>query len=147
MDSIRRRLEEAATRRKRLVRSLEFTDDPDGELARDVGIRLSELRAEADELTAALRTLEQSQDPTPTPELLDALPVTGPDLARVSDERARVLFDAFRLEITYDKPTHTARCRATLTTDTLPRAVAAAAGDHAAIWVVPPTGFEPVLPP
>ncbi len=86
MDSIRRRLEEAATRRKRLVRSLEFTDDRDGELARDVGIRLSELRVGADELTAALRSLEESQDPIPTPELLDALPVTGPDLARVSDE-------------------------------------------------------------
>ena len=100
MDSIRRRLEEAATRRKRLVRSLEFTDDRDGELARDVGIRLSELRVGADELTAALRSLEESQDPIPTPELLDALPVTGPDLARVSDERARALFDAFRLEIT-----------------------------------------------
>ena len=110
-----------------------------------MGIRLSELRVEADELTAALRSLEDSQDPVPTPELLDALPVTGPDLARVSDERA--LFGAFRLEITYDKPTRTARCRATLTTDTLSRAVAAAAGDHAAIWFVPPTGFEPVLPP
>lgn len=66
----------------------------------------------------------------------------GPDLARVSDEQARALFDAFCLEITYDKPSHTARCRATLTADTLPRAVAAAGGDHAAIWSVPPTGFE-----
>lgn len=90
-----------------------------------------------------VRSPEEAQDPTPTPELLDALPVTGPDLARVSDERARALFDAFRLEITYDKPTDTARCRATLAAGTLPMAVAAAGGDHAAIWVVPPTGFEP----
>jgi hypothetical protein len=78
--------------------------------------------------------------------LLDALPITGPDLARISDERARALF-AFCLEIIYDKPTNTARCRATVTADTLPRAVAAATDDLAAIWCVPPTGFEPVLPP
>jgi site-specific DNA recombinase len=44
MESLRHRLEETATRRKRLVRSLEVADDPDGELARDVGLRLSELR-------------------------------------------------------------------------------------------------------
>lgn len=68
------------------------------------GIRLSELPAEADELVAALRTLEESQDPAPAPELLSALPFTGPDLVRISD--ARALFDAFRLEITYDRPTH-----------------------------------------
>jgi hypothetical protein len=89
---------------------------------------------------------DQSTVMTILPSLLDALPVTCPDLARVSDERARELFDAFRLEITYDKPTHTIRCRATLPADTLPTAVAAAADDHAAIGVVPPTGFEPVLP-
>ena len=119
-----------ATRRKRLVRSLEFTDDRDGELARDVGIRLSELRVGADELTAALRSLEESQDPIPTPELPTRhRPGPGLGLGRASAGAVRRL----RLEIFYDKPTHTARCRATLTADTLPRAVAAAGGDHAAI--------------
>lgn len=42
---------------------------------------------------------------------LDALPVTGPDLDRVPDDRERAMSEAFRLEIIYDKPTHTARCR------------------------------------
>jgi hypothetical protein len=83
------------------------------------------------------------QDPTRAPELLDAPPVTGPEPARVSDPRARVLFDTSGREIADEHR----RPRAMLTADTLPKAVAAAAGDQAAICVVPPTGFEPVLPP
>jgi hypothetical protein len=79
-----------------------------------------------------------------TPELLNALPVTGPDLDRVPDERAGTMFEAFRLEITYDKPTHTARCRATLSADTLPIAVATLTGDDlATVCDVPPTGHTP----
>ena len=148
MAALHRRLDDVTARRRRLLRTLELTDDPDGELARDVGFRLAELRAEADDLSERRHTLEESPHPAATPELLDALPVTGPDLDRVPDERARAMFEAFRLEITYDKPTHTARCRATLTSDTLPIAIARATGDDlATICDVPPTGFEPVLPP
>ena len=77
-----------------------------------------------------------------SPELLDALPATGPDLDRVPDERARAMFGAFRLEITYDKPTHTARCRATLTADTLSVAVAAATGDGLATICDVPNGIR-----
>ena len=148
MAALRRGLDDVTVRRRRLLRTLELTDDPDGELARDVGVRLAELRAEADDLSERRRALEESPHPAATPELLEALPVTGPDLDRVSDERARAMYEAFRLEITYDKPTHTARCRATLTADTLPTAIARAPGDDlATICDVPPTGFEPVLPP
>ena len=91
----------------------------------------------------AVRTLEESQDPTPTLELLDALPVTVRTLPRVSEKQARGAVRRVPPGDHDDKPTHVARCRATLTTDTLPRAVAAADGDHAAMWFVPPTGFEP----
>ena len=94
-------LDETAKRRKRLVRNLEFIDDPDGEPACDVGIRLSELRVEAEELTAALR---------------EPGGVTGPDPNGRSGTGA--LFDALRLEITYEGRR-------------------AAGGDHAAIWFVP----------
>ena len=64
---------------------------------------------------------------------------------RLPDERARAVFNAFRLGIRYDRGT--ADCRATLTGETLPAAVIAANEDFAAICAVPPTGFEPVLPP
>jgi hypothetical protein len=40
------------------MRSLEVTDDPDGELARDVSVRMAELRAEADAPATELRDLE-----------------------------------------------------------------------------------------
>jgi hypothetical protein len=40
-------------------------------------------------VTEQQRVLEESSDPVPAPELLDALPVTGPDLDRVPDERPR----------------------------------------------------------
>jgi site-specific DNA recombinase len=83
---LRDRLAETSARRKRLMRSLELADDPDGELTRDVQTRLAELRAEADDVTAQLRELEDSATPVPTPELLDALPVVGPDLNRLPDE-------------------------------------------------------------
>ena len=43
-------------------------------------------------------------DPVPTPALLDTLPVTNLDLARLPDLQALALFDAFRLEIHYDRP-------------------------------------------
>jgi hypothetical protein len=126
---LRDRLAETSTRLKRLLRSLELADDPDGELTRDVHARLAELRAEADDVTAQLRELEDSAPPVPTPELLDALPVVGPDLDRLPDQQARALFDAFRLEIRYDRLSDTAHCRATLTGETLPAAVTAASGD------------------
>jgi hypothetical protein len=73
--------------------------------------------------------------------------VTEVDVARLPERQARALFDAYRLEIHYDRATETAHCRATLTAGTRPAAITAAGGDHAAIRIVPPTGFEPVLPP
>jgi site-specific DNA recombinase len=140
---LRDRLAETSTRRKRLLRSLELADDLDGELTRDVQARLAELRAEADDVTAPFRELEDSAVPVPTPELLNALPVAGPDLERLPDEQARALFDAFWLEVRYDRATDMAHCRATPTGETLPAAVTGASGDLATIRAVPPTGFEP----
>jgi hypothetical protein len=85
---------------RRLWHVSTFSRQRSSRTARDVGVRLCELPARPDELTAALRTLEESQEPTSALELLDAPPITSPDMARVSDERARALFDASRLENT-----------------------------------------------
>jgi site-specific DNA recombinase len=148
--ALRAALADIATRRKRLVRSLEVADDPDGELARDVNSRLIELRADADRLTAQLRDLEAHPVPVPAPALLDALPDLGPDLARLPDPRLRAIFDAFRFRIDYDSSTDTARCEVTITDDTLPAILAAVAGEpaeDAPFCVVPPAGFEPAHPP
>ena len=67
-------------------------------------------------------------DPVPTPALLDTLPVTNLDLARLPDLQALALFDAFRLEIHYDRPGNCARCRVTLIADSL-RSVLDATGE------------------
>jgi hypothetical protein len=91
-------INDAQQRRNRLLRSLELADDPDGELVNNVNVRLVELRAEIESLTTQLRDVQERPDPTPTPALLDLLPSVGPDLARVPEEHARRLFDAFRLE-------------------------------------------------
>jgi hypothetical protein len=65
--ALRRDLADIDTRRVRLIRSLERTDDPDGELAREVYQRLAQLRADHDTATAELRDLEDAPAPTPTP--------------------------------------------------------------------------------
>jgi hypothetical protein len=48
----------------------------------------------------------ETAGPDPDAGPVHALPVAGRDFAWVSNERARPVFDAFRLEITCDKPTH-----------------------------------------
>jgi hypothetical protein len=57
------------------------------------------------------------------------------DVARLPNERARALFDAFRLQIRYDRPTKTAHCQVTISADTM-----AARRAEVPTLVVPPAG-------
>ena len=113
--------------RRRLLRVLEVTDDPDPELMRDITTRRAELGSEHRELTAELTRLAELEHQQPNPELLDTLPVGACDIATLPEPVARRLFEAFRLEIHFDKTRHSALYRITLTGDTLPTAHVAAA--------------------
>jgi len=94
---------------------------------RDITTRRAELGSEHRELTAELKRLDELEHQQPNPELLDTLPVGACDIATLPEPVARRLFEAFRLEIHYDKTRHSALYRITLTGDTLPTAHAAAA--------------------
>ena len=79
------------------------------------------------------------------------MPLTELDVASLPDGHVRALFDALRLEIHYDRATNTARCRTVIAGEALPSLVdatrQAAEGQGVPFCDVPPTGFEPVLPP
>jgi hypothetical protein len=89
-----------------------------------------------DEL-ALLAELQRDADNAPDLGVLDALPVAEVDLARLPDERARALFDAFRLVIRYDRPANVAHCQVTVAAGTKI--------DPVTFCVVPPVGVEPTL--
>ena len=106
-------------RRRRLVRVLEVTDDPEPSLLRDVNRRGAELSAQHDELTGQLRRLREQRLQLPNPDLIDALPLGACDVNDLPEPLARRLFEALRLEIHYDKDRHAARDRVTLAADTV----------------------------
>ncbi len=158
-EALRRAITDIDVRRTRLVRTLEMTDDPTGDLVQDIQNRAAHLAEERVAKQRELHDLEQARPTQTEPELLDEIPVGSADLALLPEAVLRRLFDAFRLEIHYDKPTNTATCRATITSDTLCaiRQVAGTAlkiGRHEEratpkelpICDVPPAGFEPAAP-
>jgi site-specific DNA recombinase len=119
MQALRRAVDDIETRRSRLVRNLELTDDPDGELTRDVRTRVTQLATEKKNQLATLAELEQTR-PTPhRPELLDLLPTGAPDLTRAPEPLLRAVFEAFRLEIRYDKSTNIATCRVAIAAEAI----------------------------
>jgi site-specific DNA recombinase len=101
-------LKDLDLRRTRLVRNLELSDDP--ALVRDIQTRLAELRANQLRTTAALRGLEDHTFEQPVAALLDELPLGNPDLS-LPEAVLRPFFEVARLEIRYDKRTHTALYR------------------------------------
>jgi site-specific DNA recombinase len=164
LDGLHRALDEITRRQDRLIRTLETQDDPTGTIFARVQDRLRELETERRAKLAALAEIEAAQDSENVPtELLDRLPILDIDLLDAPDEQLRHLFEAFRLVIHYHRARHEAVIRVTLTDDTIdhldtnilplltpegrhPRPTA----NHpprARICDVPPTGFEPVLPP
>lgn len=75
-------------RRKRLVRSLEVADDPDGELARDVSVRLAELAGRGGRADGRAADPGGGAGADAGPEAVRCTTGhRGPNLARVSDER------------------------------------------------------------
>jgi site-specific DNA recombinase len=121
MRSLRRAIEKLDDAQTRLVRKLEVDDDPEGILFRRVRERLSELEHERLLKIKELEPLEAEQlESVPgAVELLDELPIGEDLLASAPDDVLRQLFQTFRLEVRFDKPSHRANCRVTIDEDSV----------------------------
>ncbi|MFC9432975.1 hypothetical protein [Nocardia sp. NPDC057030] len=151
-------------RMKRLVRNLELLDDPDPDFAADINQRRAELNDERAELRGNLAAVDAEVVEIPNVNLIDALPIGYVDIEALPYELARQLFEAFRLEVRYNKIHHCAKYRVTLTGHTLRLATDIATtaigtanaatrlggdairrvdGNHVPIYRAPPAGIEP----
>jgi Recombinase zinc beta ribbon domain len=127
--ALQRTIDDDTTRRARLLGNLEqlIDPDPDPELLADIQHRAEELnrhrkarQAELDAMAAA-----PPSGTTQAPELLHQIPAHPAALEHAPAPILRELFEAFRLEVTYDRATNHATCRVTLSDDTLHRSHAA----------------------
>ena len=170
--SLRRAIADIDIKIKRTIRNFELVDAPDEDFVRDINERRAELRAQREQLETRLAQVEQRILAAPNPDLIDALPVMKIEVDQLPDELARARFEALRLEIRYNRDTHTATCRVTLTGPTITAASRTAqdaavlsldearqrheqrkqeqetpesSGDLVPILVVPPVRFERTL--
>ncbi|WP_189052880.1 hypothetical protein [Longimycelium tulufanense] len=132
LTALRRSIADTEAKIKRTVRNLELVDDPDRDLIRDINERRAELRAQKEQFESQLAEVEERILHAPNPDLIDALPVAKIQIDELSDDLARALFEALRLEIHYNKHTNQATCRITLTGQTI------TAARHAARTAVAP---------
>jgi DNA invertase Pin-like site-specific DNA recombinase len=121
MAAVGRAVAETDTKMDRLARQLADHDDPEGLVFERVQRMLSELERErrgaADELAALEATADRA--PGQDASLLDRLPVLARlDVGSLPESTLRQLFDAFRLEVRYDRTTNEALVTATLDGDT-----------------------------
>jgi site-specific DNA recombinase len=117
--ALARAIADNKTRSRNLIRSLEAAEEPDQELIRDVNERRAELRAERARLEAELAGLDEELAQAPNPALLDQLPVSTVDLSELPDDISRRLFEALRLEISFDHEHEQVTFTITLTGDTI----------------------------
>lgn len=121
LKSLRRAIEKLELAQARLIRRLEADEDPDGILFRRVRERLSELEQERLQKVAELQDFE-AEDPEIEPgaiELIDELPVGEGIFGTAPDNVLRDLFQTFRLEVRFDKPSHLVNCRVTIDDDSV----------------------------
>ncbi|XVQ15111.1 recombinase family protein [Spirillospora sp. CA-255316] len=151
VEAIRKTINDLTQRRERLIASLEHVEVPDPEFTRDVNARAAHLSAERDEKKTKLAELENARPTRQCPTLLDEIPAGSIDLGRVPEATLRKLFEAFRLEMRYDRKTNKVRCQVTVTPEVIPaqrKAVKDALedekpvhdGDRARVCGVPPAG-------
>ncbi|QIS02327.1 hypothetical protein F5X71_08330 [Nocardia brasiliensis] len=118
-EALRAQIADVEARMRRLVRNLELLDDPDPDFAADINQRRAELNDERARLRGTLAAVEAEVVETPNLNLIDALPTGYVDIQALPYELARQLFEAFRLEVRYNKTHHRAKYRVTLTGQTL----------------------------
>jgi site-specific DNA recombinase len=109
-------LKRIESRQGRLIRKLEMDDDPEGVLFRQVRKRLAELEEERVVKLGILQELQAKDfEMQPPPmELLDRLPLGEIALASAPAELLRLLFEACRLEVRFNRLTNEAACRVTI---------------------------------
>ncbi|MBO2464453.1 hypothetical protein J4709_43470 [Actinomadura sp. LCR2-06] len=112
---MRQAIDDIEARRNRLVRKLELLEDGDGDLMRDICQRSVALSAERNGKLDELAAHERERPVRSCPDLLDLIPLGEVDLTRAPEPVLRRLFEAFRLEISYDKRSGIADCKVTLT--------------------------------
>ncbi|GAA2141631.1 recombinase family protein [Actinomadura napierensis] len=114
-EALRQAIDDIEARRTRLVRKLELLEDGDGDLMRDIRQRSAALSAERNAKLDELAAHERQRPVRSCPELLDLISVGEVDLTGAPEPVLRRLFEAFRLEISYDKRSGIADCKVTLT--------------------------------
>ena len=155
--ALRRSVSEVDGRKARLIRTLEMNDDPDGIVFGEVRERLVELEKDRQEKLSAIAGIERDDPSRPQDaSLLDGLPVVDPVdlLTEAPDDDVRRLFDAFRLELVYDKPAREVTIRVTVSDTTVDAIRLGADGPFVTteatgsappfrFFVLPPGGIEP----
>ena len=144
---------EIADLERRLTRQLVNleADDVTPGLRRRVAQRVAELEAAIAEQRPRLVALaRESATEAPTladvAPLLDRLPILADRLAEAPQGELRALFDALQLDVVY-LPADSAVDVAVTLYDRGDNAATVSTQVRAEDWPVPPTGFEPVLPP
>lgn len=103
---------------------LEEHDDPDHPVVAAAKTRIEELAAQRAALEDQRHQLVSHRPDKPQPHEIEALLTSIPDLRPAltcygPDDLAD-LFDAFKITVTYDKPTHTLELAATVTAELVP---------------------------
>ncbi|MDQ3955828.1 MAG: hypothetical protein M3285_09795 [Actinomycetota bacterium] len=113
LKSLEKTIGQFERRQARLIRSLELDDDPQGAMFRQIRDRMQQLEDERRQKLEELEALRREQpDAVPgSPGLLDELPVTEDQLVPAPEIVLRDLFEAFRVEVRYNKVSSWATCR------------------------------------
>lgn len=109
--AIERTLMDLKQRQERLLRSLELVDNLDPLVIRDVNQRVGQLAAQVETKRVQLEHKKAHPPARPCPRLLDDLPAGTTDVGTLLEPVLRKLFDAFRLEMRYDRDTRTSTAR------------------------------------
>jgi site-specific DNA recombinase len=133
---LRQKLAEIDGNMTNLMRVLERTSDPHGQLYQRTERRMAELGQEFAEAEARLRKHVASTPPEPEQNagLLEHLPQLGVDLNLLPPERLRRFLEAFRVEIRYDVRTGRATFKAEISAKTIEELAQLARQAEATRW-------------
>jgi site-specific DNA recombinase len=116
---LERALADIEARQRRLMRTLEVEDDPDGVVFTRVRERLTELDRQRKAKSVELATVVSNEPAarSQAAELLDRVPVTTVEMSDLPESILRPLFEAFRLEVHYARPTNHCTLRVAISED------------------------------
>ncbi|WP_372490951.1 recombinase family protein [Actinomadura terrae] len=156
--AVERQIAELKRRKERVLDSLEAAEEPTPAFVNSINERTTRISADLEAKQAALRELREATPVAPCPELLEQCPTGTVDLELLPEAVLRRLLDAFAVQMRHDQEGNRVDVQVTITPEMADMRLRAAHvaiagdgggadGDLAAMRVVPPTGFEPALPP